>query len=137
MKIERISASVHQFSFVPPLRTEPIERRVIVACQVETTSGHVGFGLTGHFLPWSVVAALEKHILPTVEGVDVRDVEALHALVWKRLNPRAMTGVISSALSALDIACWDVAGQESGRSIAQLLGGARTEVPAYVTFGFP
>lgn len=137
MKIERITASVHQFAFVPPLRTEPIERRIIVACHLETEDGQVGFGLTGHFLPWSVVAALEKHILPTVKAMDVRDIERIHATIWHRLNPRAMTGVISSALSCLDIACWDIMGRASGRTIAQLLGGARDEVPAYITFGFP
>src|SRR3546814_13828579 len=69
--------------------------------------------------------------------MDPRDVEAIHHRVWWKLNPRAMTGVISSALSCLDIACWDIAGKLSGRTVSELLGGARRSVPAYVTFGFP
>jgi L-alanine-DL-glutamate epimerase-like enolase superfamily enzyme len=69
--------------------------------------------------------------------MDPRDVEAIHHKVWWKLNPRAMTGVISSALSCLDIACWDIAGKLAGRTVAELLGGHRRQVPAYVTFGFP
>src|SRR3546814_20883068 len=69
--------------------------------------------------------------------MDPRDVEAIHHRVWWKLNPRAMTGVISSALSCLAIACWDIAGKLSGRTVSELLGGARRSVPAYVTFGFP
>jgi L-alanine-DL-glutamate epimerase-like enolase superfamily enzyme len=48
-----------------------------------------------------------------------------------------MTGVISSALSCLDIALWDIQGKAAGRTVAGLLGNARTTLPAYVTFGFP
>lgn len=137
MKIQRITASVHSFPIIPPLLTEPIEHRKVVVCEVETEDGQTGLGLTGHFLPTAVVAALQNEFAPVVKGMDVRDVERIHEVVWKRLNPRAMTGVISSALSCLDIACWDIHGKSVGRSVAQLLGGARDEVPSYITFGFP
>src|SRR3546814_11367146 len=66
-----------------------------------------------------------------------RDLEAIHQKVWKRLNPRAMTGTVSMALSCLDIALWDILGKAEGRPIASLLGNARQKVPAYCTFGFP
>ncbi|MCG8545267.1 MAG: mandelate racemase/muconate lactonizing enzyme family protein, partial [Alphaproteobacteria bacterium] len=71
----------------------------------------------------------------TVIGLDPRNVEEIHDRVWKRLNPRAYTGVISNALSALDITCWDIAGKAAGRSVAQLLGGHSDHADAYVTFG--
>ncbi len=69
--------------------------------------------------------------------MDPRDIELIHKTVWAQLNPRAMTGTISMALSCLDIALWDIQGKQQGRSIAALLGNARKEVPAYITFGFP
>jgi len=47
-----------------------------------------------------------------------------------------LTGVVSSALSCVDIACWDIHGKAVGRSVAQLLGGARDWAPTYCTFGF-
>jgi L-alanine-DL-glutamate epimerase-like enolase superfamily enzyme len=143
VKITNIRATRHTISIDIPLIAGKVagygreEQKEFVFCEVETDEGATGFGLTGHFLARSVVDALERHILPLVEGMDPRNIEFLHQKVWWKLNPRAMTGVISSALSCLDIACWDIAGQLAGRTVAELLGGCRTSVPAYVTFGFP
>jgi L-alanine-DL-glutamate epimerase-like enolase superfamily enzyme len=143
VKIASIRASRHTVSIEVPLIEGKVagygrdEQKEFVFCEVETDCGASGFGLTGHFLARSVVEALERHILPVVKGMDPRDVERLHQRIWSKLNPRAMTGVISSALSCLDIACWDIAGKLAGRTVAELLGGCRTSVPAYVTYGFP
>lgn len=143
MKIQDIGASLHGFSIEIPLLEGRMqgygraEQTHFVFCRVETDEGHVGYGLTGHFLAQSVIVALERHVLPLVKGMDVRDLERIHQRVWAKLNPRAMTGVISMALSCLDIALWDIIGKAQGRSVAALLGNARDSVPAYVTFGFP
>ena len=143
MRIANITASLHGFSIEIPLFEGRIEgygreeQKQFVFCIVETGEGHLGYGLTGHFLARSVIVALHEHVLPTVKGVDVRDLESIHRHVWEALNPRAMTGTISMALSCLDIALWDIIGKAQGRSVAQLLGNARQKVPAYCTFGFP
>ncbi|MQA77352.1 MAG: mandelate racemase/muconate lactonizing enzyme family protein [Streptosporangiales bacterium] len=143
MKIKDIRASVHTTSISVPLLAERIsgygreEQREFVFCEVETDDGLTGIALTGHFLVRSVVAAVVDHFLPVLRDMDVRDIEAIHERVSKKLNPRAMTGVVSSALSLVDIALWDIHGKAVGRSVAGLLGGARSEVGCYVTFGFP
>ena len=136
MKIKSIKAGVHRFSARVPLLAKPLSQR-IVFCEVETDDGYVGCGMTGgQFLPFSVVTALEKEFLPVVKDMDPRDTEAIHEKVWWQMNQRTMTGVISSALSCLDIACWDIHGKLVERSVAQLLGGARDWAPTYCTFGF-
>ncbi|NNU80172.1 mandelate racemase/muconate lactonizing enzyme family protein [Halovulum dunhuangense] len=143
MKIKDIRASLHGFSIEIPLLEGRVqgygreEQTVFVFCEVETDEGIVGYGLTGHFLARAVIEALHKHVLPAVRDMDVRDTEAIHQKTWKKLNPRAMTGTVSMALSCLDMALWDIMGKAEGRTVAQLLGGARTKVPAYCTFGFP
>ncbi|MCU1646419.1 MAG: mandelate racemase/muconate lactonizing protein [Nocardia sp.] len=143
MRIKDIRASVHTTSIDVPLLTEQVrgygreEQKEFVFCEVETDEGITGVALTGHFLARAVVVALQEHFLPAVVDMDPREVEAVHQRVWRTLNPRAMTGVVSSALSLLDIALWDIQGKAAGRSVASLLGGARTGVPVYATFGFP
>jgi len=143
MKIKDIKASIHTVDVELPLIAGRIrgygraEQRHFVVCRVETDDGLAGIGLTGHFLANSVVAALETDMLATVRDMDPRDLEAIHARVHRRLNPRAMTGTVSMALSALDIALWDIIGKHEGRSVTGLLGGARADVPCYCTFGFP
>jgi L-alanine-DL-glutamate epimerase-like enolase superfamily enzyme len=142
MRIKDIRTSVHTISITIPLLTEKVrgfgrdEQREFVFCEVETDDGLTGVAVTGHFLAHSVASALEQYFLPVVRDMDVRDVEAVHARVSQALNPRAMTGVVSSALSLLDIAMWDIHGKAVGRTVAGLLGGARQEVDCYVTFGF-
>jgi L-alanine-DL-glutamate epimerase-like enolase superfamily enzyme len=143
VSITKIQASIHTTSIAVPLLQGKVagygreEQKEFVVCEVETDQGASGIGLTGHFLTRSVVEALERHFLPVVKGMDPRDSEAIHQRVLQKLNPRAMTGVVSSALSCLDIACWDIAGKLAGRTVAELLGGCRKRVPAYVTYGFP
>ncbi|RDI67074.1 mandelate racemase/muconate lactonizing enzyme family protein [Nocardia pseudobrasiliensis] len=143
MRIKDIRASVHTMSIEVPLLDERVsgygreEQKEFVFCEVETDEGLTGVAVTGHFLARAVVAALEQHFLPAVLDLDPLELEAIHQRIWRRLNPRAMTGVVSSALSLLDIALWDIIGKQAGRSVASLLGGARASVPVYVTFGFP
>ena len=136
MKIKRISASVHQIPIYLPMIDKPLEQRVLVFCEVETDDGQKGFGITGAFLPWATVAAIEHEIFPVIKDMDPRDTEAIHHAVWWKVNPRAYTGVVSNALSAVDIACWDIHGKHTGRSIAQLLGGHSNSAEIYITFGF-
>ena len=143
MKIKDIRASVHTTSIEVPLLPGRVsgygrqEQKEFVFCEVETDEGLTGVSITGHFLARAVVVALEQHFLPAVQDLDARDLEAVHQRVWQALNPRTMTGVVSSALSLLDIALWDIAGKIQERSVAALLGGARDTLPVYVTFGFP
>lgn len=137
MRIAHMRATVHDVPFSLPLLEERSELIRVTVCRVETDDGYAGYGLTAYFLPFAVAVALEKEIFPLVRGMDPREVEAVHELIWWRLNPRAMTGVISSALSCLDIALWDIHGKAAGASVAKLLGGARDSAPAYFTFGAP
>lgn len=136
MRIADIKASVHLFEIKVPLLAKPL-RQYAVVCRLRSSDGATGIGVTGgKFLPHAVATALNHEFLPVITGLDVRDVEAIHEKVWWKLNQRTMTGVVSSALSCIDIACWDLHGRMQGRSIAQLLGGARDWIHTYCTFGF-
>jgi len=42
-------------------------------------------------------------------------------------------GIFTLALSAIDIACWDLRGKALGRSVHALLGGLRERVPSYAS----
>lgn len=138
MKITHIKASAHHVEVPIPLFDKPVVKRRIVFVQVETDEGITGYGMTGgQYLPWAVVAAIETDLLDSLKGMDPRDTEAIHKRVWADLNSRSFTGVISFALSAIDIACWDIKGKATGRTVAELLGGFRDWAPIYVTFGFP
>ncbi|MDH3231403.1 MAG: mandelate racemase/muconate lactonizing enzyme family protein [Alphaproteobacteria bacterium] len=143
MKIARIEATVHAAAGTAPLLQERIEDyrggppRPFVVCRVTTDDGMTGYGFTGRFLARQVADVLETAVLPAVSGMDPGDPAAVQDRIRQQLNPRGMTGVAAGAASALDIALWDISGQTAGRSIADMLGGARDSVPVYITFGMP
>lgn len=137
MKIKSIKASLHKHEIDLPNIGESIETRMFVFVEVETECGMKGMGCTGSFLPWAVMPCIEEHIFPLIKGKDVRHTEAIHHAVWTKLNNRSYTGVISNALSAVDIALWDIRGKAENQSISELLGGFSKEAYTYATFGYP
>jgi len=137
MKIGKITASLHRHEIDLPNIGKSIESRSFVFVEVETTDGLKGFGITGSMLPWAIIACIENHLAPALKGRDVLHTEAIHSHVWRKLNSRAYTGVISNALAAIDIALWDIRGKKENRSIHELMGGYRDWAPTYATFGYP
>jgi hypothetical protein len=64
MKIANIKATLHRTEIQLPGINESVESRMFVFVEVETDSGMTGFGVTGQFLPWATIAAIENHFLP-------------------------------------------------------------------------
>jgi galactonate dehydratase len=98
---------------------------------VETDSGLVGVGeaaLSGREL--AVVGAIE-HFKPLLIGQDASRIEHLWQTLFRGgFYPAGR--VLSSAISAIDIALWDIAGKHLGVPIYQLFGGrTRDRVVCY------
>lgn len=104
--------------------------------EVETASGLIGHGITGIVPDMRAIAAIVNlTIAPAVMGMDALSHEAVwHKLYWM-LTPRGQSGFAVHAMSAVDIALWDIKGKTFNMPIARLLGGARERAPLYTTFG--
>ncbi len=113
------------------------ESLTFLRCRVTTAEGLSGEGMTGRFLADQVAHLLNGGIAAEVHGMEALDIEAVTARLARKFNPRHSTGVFVSALSALDLALWDIKGKALGQPVARLLGGARDAVPAYATVGLP
>ncbi len=134
MKIARIEASTHRVPVKVPLLKDPIMREIVFV-QVETDTGLRGYGITGPIQRFAVRELVNKEIAPMLSGKDPLATERHWADLFSRLNPRAQTGAWSSAVSAVDIALWDIKGKHLNQPVWRLLGGASQTVPAYITFG--
>lgn len=113
------------------------ESLTFLRLRVTTDAGLAGEGVTGRFLAAEVAALLNGTVAEAIAGQDALAHEAVRALLTRRLNPRGATGVFVAALSALDLALWDLKGKALGQPVARLVGGARDAVPAYATAGLP
>jgi len=110
------------------------ERKSLLV-RVETDGGLVGWGEGGQYGPAEPVAACIDAVLgPPLIGRDPRDAGRLWEEGYAASRDFGQKSVYIEALSALDIACWDIHGQAVGEPISRLLGGAfRDSIHAYAT----
>ena len=134
MKITRIEATSHRVPAKVPLLHEPIIREIVFV-RVETDGGVTGYGLTGPIQRFAARELINREIAPLLIDKDPLATERHWYDLFYRLNPRAQTGAWSSAISAVDIALWDIKGKHLGQPVWRLLGGYSATVPAYITFG--
>ena len=107
----------------------------ILLVKVETQDGFTGWGegFSYNCRP-AVKAAVERMIAPVVIGRDAGDIIGISRDMQQKLHLFGRYGITIFALSALDIALWDLAGKRAGLPLHQLMGGAaRTHVPGYAS----
>lgn len=134
MKIRRIEATSHRVPAKVPMLDEPVSRDIVFV-RVEADEGLTGYGLTGPTQRMAVREFVNREIAPLLVGKDPLTPERHWYDLFYRLNPRAQTGAWSSAVSAVDIALWDLKGKRFGQPVWRLLGGYSQTVPVYITFG--
>ena len=105
--------------------------RLLTLCRIESDDGAVGWGEAVTSWP-DVCRATEAMI----EGIGAELVVGADPLdnieIWRRCRRRAWWygargGISSFALSAIDLALWDLKGKLLGVPVVQLLGGAHHE----------
>jgi D-galactarolactone cycloisomerase len=92
--------------------------------RVMTDSGVDGWGEAfGHGIAASVMAVLDTQLAPAILGQDARDIAGLRQKLARDFHYFGRNGVHLFALSALDIALWDIAGKVANQPLWRLLGG--------------
>lgn len=138
MKIARVAARL--LRPLVPVEAPGISRktpRKMVLVEIETDSGLIGYGTTGLAPASAVIPLINKVCAPLIEGMDARRITSVWNALYRELAHRGQTGLAYHAMSAIDIALWDIRGKDLGEPIWRLLGGARNKVPCYVTCGLP
>lgn len=110
-----------------------------VVVYLHTEGGLRGCGFTmGLGGAWSsaVAAYLRNELSPLALGQDSLRPEALWERLWGPNKARMRAGLGVWALSAIDIACWDVVAKAAALPLHTLLGGYRHEVPVYGSGGW-
>lgn len=68
-------------------------------------------------------------------GRDPHDTGAIWADLWMEINPTGHAGVTISALSSLDVACWDIVGHAAELPLHKLFGACRDTIDTYASSG--
>ena len=80
-----------------------------VWCRVTVEDGTWGLGYTGYGRP--VAAVIEDHLAPQLLGEDGLAGERLADMMFRLTKPYGSAGLASYAVSAVDLALWDLRGK--------------------------
>jgi len=104
-----------------------------IVVQVEA-GGETGLGYT--YGDESVARFVESKLAPEVEGADPMHPQAAWAAMQEAVRNAGREGVGAMAVSAVDVALWDLKARLLGVSLADLLGRFHEAVPVYGSGGF-
>jgi galactonate dehydratase len=93
---------------------------------VHTDAGLVGLGET-YPAAAAAEAAVRESLAPVLLGQDARDIERLWADMFLAIGYHGWAGAELRALSAIDLALWDLAGKAAEQPVYRLLGGRTHE----------
>jgi L-alanine-DL-glutamate epimerase-like enolase superfamily enzyme len=137
LEIERISTSLYR---IPPAvpwedathRVSALELVVVdVVCRDGSTATGITYtvGVGGS----AVKALLDDYCVDLLLGMDGSRPARVWSLLRAHLHRTGSGGINTLAIAGVDTALWDLAARQSGRSLALVLGGAQTSVPAYAS----
>ena len=105
----------------------------LLVVRVHTDEGIVGLGETVDKVP-GARAALHGTVAPLLLGQDPLDIEGLWRFVMDNIMYHGYAGAETRALSAVELALWDIMGKKYNAPLYHLLGGkTREQIPTYNT----
>jgi L-alanine-DL-glutamate epimerase-like enolase superfamily enzyme len=138
MKIKAIDVFTLNVA-TPPPRNTYYPHNAYVAARIHTDEGLNGLGYTmlvGGDGASSVRAYLQDNLVPRLLGEDPLLIGKLWQKMYDSDRGIRKKGVPMYAISAIDIALWDIMGKSVGRPLWQLWGGVTDRVPVYGGGGF-
>lgn len=112
-----------------------VESRSAMLVRIVAESGEVGWGEAyGPRVAETTSVAVQTALRPLLIGEDPRRIAFLQQRLYSAVRDSGQKGAMVAAISAVDVALWDLLGHVLGQPVYQLLGGAvRTSFPAYAT----
>lgn len=114
----------------------------LITATITTDDGFSGTGYTytGGRGGRAIVAMLEHDLLPLLVGQPCVDIDALYDAMQWHVHYVARGGIASFAISAIDIALWDIRGKRQQQPLWKMAGGASDRCKAYcggIDLNFP
>lgn len=114
-----------------------ISTRDVFLVKVKTDEGIEGVGegfALGSLKSTGVV--VNEILKPLLIGEDPTNIEGLWEKLYKLSFRVGRKGIVLAALSAIDIALWDILGKKANLPVYKLLGGVSNNIHAYASAGY-
>jgi len=104
-----------------------------VLVEIFTDTGLVGLG-NAALSPLVTKTLIDTYLTPLLIGADPWDTEFLWQQMYRRTMAFGRKGVAMTAISAVDIALWDLLGKDAKQPVYRLLGGrTKDKIPVYAS----
>ena len=135
MAVTRVAARTYTIPTDAPELDGTItwDATTMVTVEVEA-GGKIGFGYT--YCDRSAAGLIEGALSAALLGKDALAIETCWSSMNACIRNVGRPGVASCAISAIDIALWDLKAKQFDLALATLLGQARERVPVYGSGGF-
>ena len=139
MKIDSVEASRYSIKLSPAVGDAKhgiISHFTLVTVQVRAQGGMMGVGYTytvGKAGGSAIASLISDDLAPLIAGEDPRRVETLWKAMWERTHYVGRGGPASFAISAVDIALWDLKAKALREPLWRLLGGNQPKVTTYAS----
>lgn len=133
--IDRVDVAAYRFPTPEPEADGTLSWDATTAVTV-TVHGDGVTGLGWTYSSPAAVSVVETHLAPLLRGRHAHDITAASAAMHRAVRNVGSGGLVGHAISAADIALWDLKAKLLGVPMNTLLGAARTRVPIYGSGGF-
>lgn len=136
MKVQSIENFLISIPLSNPkkISTRSIISREYLVVKISADNGFVGWGYT--FGTMAEFAGAENVLKELVLGQDIFCTEKIWDNMYKTTLRWGRRGAILRAMSAIDIALWDIKAQMTGLPLFKLLGGYKDKVKVYISSGY-
>jgi L-rhamnonate dehydratase len=101
--------------------------------EIFTDDGHVGIG-NAALAPPITKQVIDLYLKPLLIGADPWNIEFLWQHMYRKTMAFGRKGIGMAAISAVDIALWDLLGKSSKQPVFRLLGGrTKPRIPVYAS----
>lgn len=132
MRITKVEPIILRLDQVDSTRADGTQDAFLV--RVHTDEGLIGVGeadSSPHVVKTMIEMpsshALARGLAELLIGEDPLGIDRLWQRMWKGAYYYGRVGAAMHAISAIDIALWDIAGQAAGLPVSELLGGRRAD----------
>jgi L-alanine-DL-glutamate epimerase-like enolase superfamily enzyme len=133
--IGRVTASAYAIPTDAPEADGTLawDSTTLVVVEIEA-GGKMGLGYT--YSDAAIVALIEGKLAELIARHSVFDIGGAKAALWRGVRNLGRSGLVATAISAIDTALWDVKAKLLGVPVTKLLGRCRDNVAIYGSGGF-
>ena len=99
-----------------------------------TAADTTGLGYT--YADKATATLIRDHLAKVIRGRDATGISAIWEAMVRSIRNLGRPGIVSMAISAVDVALWDLKGKRLGVPVVTLLGAAQECAPIYGSGGF-